>query len=91
MTHACSLQASSKTPLSCPYCGRSAPAPEAMDENDQENSQIFGLIFHIFLIIFVLFRKYGKRYKNGIGCHGNRSGYDWTSIPSVFVLGGKIR
>jgi hypothetical protein len=48
------------------------------------------MLLHFFLIIFVLFRKYGKWYGNGIGCHGNRSGYGWASIPSVFVLGGKI-
>jgi hypothetical protein len=49
------------------------------------------LVFHIFPIIFVLFEKYGKRYGNGIGCHGSWSGYGWASIASVFVLGGKIR
>jgi hypothetical protein len=50
----------------------------------------FGPVFHIFPIIFVLFRKNGKRYGNGIGCRRNRSGYGWASTPSVFVLGGKI-
>jgi hypothetical protein len=39
--------------------------------------KIFGFSspdFYIF-IISILFMKYGKLYKNGIGCCGNRSGY----------------
>jgi hypothetical protein len=48
-------------------------------------------VFHIFRIIFILYRKYSKRYENRIACHENRLGYGWTSIQSVFVLGGEIR
>jgi hypothetical protein len=35
-----------------------------------------GFIFSYFLVIFVLFDKYGNRYKNGIWCRGNRLEYD---------------
>jgi hypothetical protein len=38
-----------------------------------ENS---GSVFPYFLVIFVLFDKYGNRYENGIWCCGNRSEYD---------------
>jgi hypothetical protein len=61
------------------------------DETARKIPGYSGPVFHIFPIIFVLFGKYGKRYENGIGCRGNRSGYSWACIPSVFVLGGKIR
>jgi hypothetical protein len=33
----------------------------------------FPVRFHIFLIIFILFDKYGKRYENELGYCGNRS------------------
>jgi hypothetical protein len=46
--------------------------------------------FFIFLVIFVLFNKYGNQYENRIRCHRNRSEYDWVFIPSVFRLGRKI-
>jgi hypothetical protein len=51
----------------------------------------FGSVFSYFLVIFVLFGKYGDRYKNGIWCRGNWSEYGWASIPSVIELAGKIR
>jgi hypothetical protein len=35
-----------------------------------------GSVFHIFLVIFVLFDKYDNRYENGIWYHENRSEYD---------------
>jgi hypothetical protein len=47
-------------------------------------------VFSYFLVIFVLFVKYGNRYENRIWCHENRSEYGWAFIPSVFGLGGKI-
>jgi hypothetical protein len=51
----------------------------------------FSVSFSIFfLVIFVLFEKYGKQYENRTGCHRNRSGYGWAYIPSVFVLVGKF-
>jgi hypothetical protein len=50
-----------------------------------------GSVFPYFLVIFILFGKYGNQYENGIWCHGNRSEYGWPSIPSVFGLGGKIQ
>jgi hypothetical protein len=48
-------------------------------------------VFSNFSVIFVLFGKYGNRYKNRIWCRVNRSEYGWTSIPSVFRLVGKNR
>jgi hypothetical protein len=54
-------------------------------------SGILVLFFHIFLVIFILFDKYGNRYENGIWCHGNRSKYGCPSILPIFELAKKIQ
>jgi hypothetical protein len=53
-------------------------------------SENTGSVFPYFWVIFVLFGKYGNRYKNEIWCRGNQSEYNWAFISSVFGLVGKI-
>jgi hypothetical protein len=48
-------------------------------------------VFPYFLVIFVLFGKYGNWYENRIWCRENRSEYGCAFILSVFGLVRKIR
>jgi hypothetical protein len=43
--------------------------------------------FFLFFIIFVLFRKYGKRYENGIGyCRNHRNTVELTYRLLLYLL-----
>jgi hypothetical protein len=49
-----------------PAARRLAARPKG--ENGREDSREFRFRFLYFPVIFILFRKYGNRYKNGVEC-----------------------